>query len=240
MFDAALEQLDTGILIIDTDFVVTFMNEACERILDVRREDALGRNIDEFFNHPSQHIRNLQQTLEEEREITLDVLSYKGGKHDKFLRQQTRLLREGGTIVGAMTELKDITSYVKKERELQAIIRNMTVNIVPVTDKIGALPLQPIIDESHKHILLERTLTLCMSLRLEKLAIDLTAIPSMDDEVAHSLMRLIEALRLIGTEVIITGIRPEVAMTLVTSGYNLDECPSFAHLSQALAYFTAV
>ncbi|MFT9849194.1 PAS domain-containing protein [Aneurinibacillus sp. REN35] len=240
MVDTVLEQLDTGILMIDTNLHITFMNAACERILGIRRDELLGHNIDEFLDQPSQHLRGLQQTVEEKQELLFDVMPYRRGENYKYLRQQTRLLREEGQIIGAMAELRDITGYVEKERELQTIIRDMTVHIVPVTDTIGALPLQPIIGTSHKDILLERTLTICMGLHLEKLAVDLTAISSIEDEFAHTLMQMISALRLVGIQVIITGIRPEVAMTLIDSAPELDDCPSFARLSQALAYFEEV
>ncbi|MBN6187133.1 PAS domain S-box protein [Aneurinibacillus sp. BA2021] len=237
MFDAVLEQLDTGILMIDTNFNITFLNAACERVLGIRREEALGQNIDAFFEHPPPHLRGLQRTLEEQREFTFDIILYRWKKIDKYLSQKTRLLYEDGHAIGAMAELRDITDYVEKERELQAVIREMTVHIVPVTEAIGVLPLQPIIGIDHKDILLERTLTICMALHIEKLAVDLTAIPSIEEKFAHTLVQMISALRLIGIQVIITGIRPEVALTLIDSAPELEACPSFARLSQALAYF---
>lgn len=243
MLQHALDRIDEGIMIIDTDFTIVFLNEACEEILAISREDALGKNIDEFFNHPPEHTRALQHTLEQYKEFTYDVLPYQWGKYDKFLRQRTKILRKHGEIVGAMIEFSDITEYVRETDKLSDYITSRSATIIPLSKQTGITPLQPLDDvlgdKVNYEMIVEAILRRCTEMELERLIIDLSAIDRIRAEDVKYLFQSLHSLKLIGVETAITGIKPSLARDFIEKGYSFESLNvlTFAHLHQAIHYF---
>ncbi|WP_455931336.1 STAS domain-containing protein [Priestia aryabhattai] len=65
---------------------------------------------------------------------------------------------------------------------------------------------------------------------------DLSAVPIIDTMVADQLFKVIAGLQLLGIEVVISGIRPEIAQTMVSLGIKVEEVRSFSSLYQAVQY----
>jgi len=72
--------------------------------------------------------------------------------------------------------------------------------------------------------------------KLKWLIIDLSAVPIIDTMVADQLFKVIAGLQLIGIEVVISGIRPEIAQTMVNLRIKVEEVKSFSSLHQAVQY----
>jgi rsbT co-antagonist protein RsbR len=66
--------------------------------------------------------------------------------------------------------------------------------------------------------------------------IDITGVPSVDTQVAHSLMQAARAARLLGTQTVLTGIRPEVAGIIVTLGVSLSNLVTRSNLQAGIEY----
>jgi rsbT co-antagonist protein RsbR len=113
IFQKALDELEEGIYILDTDLRIKFINKAGEKFLDVKREDIVGKISDECFGYPPNDVRLVEKTIEKGVEFVVDVLPYKWGKYDRFMKVQTKILRGNGQIIGAMAIFMDITQSVK-------------------------------------------------------------------------------------------------------------------------------
>ncbi|MBN6187917.1 PAS domain S-box protein [Aneurinibacillus sp. BA2021] len=237
MLTQALEKVSDAIILIDTNYIITFINPAGEELLHITQADILGRSIDECFAELSEYQSILSSSLRLREERTYDILPYNWKGEKKYFQCKTSLLKKEGAIVGAMSQFRNINDYITKEKELKQVIQQMAVNIVPISEKIGVLPLQPTITEISKSLLLERTLHDCLQIGIEKLAIDLTAIQMVNNEFADSLVKLVDALRLTGIQAIITGIQPQVAAKLVEVDSYLQEHLWFSTLNQAIDYF---
>ncbi|WP_259345548.1 STAS domain-containing protein [Priestia aryabhattai] len=72
--------------------------------------------------------------------------------------------------------------------------------------------------------------------KLKWLIIDLSSIPIIDTMVADQLFKVITGLQLLGIKVVISGIRPEIAQTMVSLGIKIEEIRSFSSLHQAVQY----
>ncbi|MBM7694094.1 rsbT co-antagonist protein RsbR [Peribacillus deserti] len=109
----------------------------------------------------------------------------------------------------------------------------LSVPVVPLTKGVGVLPLIGNLDTERAHLLMETTLNRSGELKLSHLIIDVSGVLIVDTMVANQLFKVIDALSLTGVKTIITGIRPEVAQTMVSIGLKLTDIQTKASLQQA-------
>ncbi|PLS17495.1 hypothetical protein CVD28_12530 [Bacillus sp. M6-12] len=110
----------------------------------------------------------------------------------------------------------------------------LSIPIVRVTEEIGIIPLVGDLDTKRSQELMEKALQNGTELGLSHLIIDLSGVPIIDTMVANYIFQVIEALKLVGIQVILTGIRPEIAQTMVNLGINLGDISTFGSLHQAV------
>lgn len=120
----------------------------------------------------------------------------------------------------------------------QQMITELSSPVIPVKRGIGILPLVGDIDTYRARIILETGLEQAATQKLDMLFIDLSAVPIVDTMVAHQLFQLIDALRLIGVEAILSGIRPEIAQTAVQLGIEFRGIKTQATLMNALERYS--
>ncbi|KZE39935.1 hypothetical protein AV656_01250 [Bhargavaea cecembensis] len=120
----------------------------------------------------------------------------------------------------------------------QQMITELSSPVIPVKRGIGILPLVGDIDTYRARIILETGLEQAAKQKLDMLFIDLSAVPIVDTMVAHQLFQLIDALRLIGVEAILSGIRPEIAQTAVQLGIEFRGIKTQATLMNALELYS--
>jgi len=129
-----------------------------------------------------------------------------------------------------------IKDYTEKINYAQYAIDELSVPVVRMTEEIGILPLVGDLDTKRAQYLMESALEKGSQYKLEWLIIDLSAVPIIDTMVADQLFKVIDGLQLIGIEVVISGIRPEIAQTMVNLGIKVEEVKSFSSLHQAVQY----
>lgn len=110
--------------------------------------------------------------------------------------------------------------------------------VVPLTKGVGILPLVGNIDTARAQLLMEETLKQAAKHKFTHLVFDFSGVHIVDTMVAQQLFHVMEALLLIGVETVITGIRPEVAQTMVRLGVKLDKVQVKASLEQVLHHLT--
>ncbi|WP_420743561.1 STAS domain-containing protein [Priestia aryabhattai] len=129
-----------------------------------------------------------------------------------------------------------IKDYTEKINYAQYAIDELSVPVVRMTEEIGILPLVGDLDTKRAQYLMESALEKGSQYKLKWLIIDLSAVPIIDTMVADQLFKVIAGLQLIGIEVVISGIRPEIAQTMVSLGIKVEEIKSFSSLHQAVQY----
>lgn len=113
----------------------------------------------------------------------------------------------------------------------------LSIPIVRVTEKIGVLPLVGDIDTKRSQELMEKALNYGTQMDLNYIVIDLSGVPIIDTMVANHLLKVVSALKLVGIHVSLTGIRPEIAQTIVNLGIRIDGISTFSSLHLAIKYF---
>jgi rsbT co-antagonist protein RsbR len=108
-------------------------------------------------------------------------------------------------------------------REQQEAIRILSTPVLQVRERLLILPIIGVIDPQRARQLTEQLLRGIRTNRAKVVVIDITGVPVMDANVANHLVQTVEAARLLGATVIITGLSPEIAQTLVTIGVDLGK-----------------
>lgn len=108
-------------------------------------------------------------------------------------------------------------------REQQEAIRVLSTPVLQVRERLLILPIIGVIDPQRARQLTEQLLRGIRTNRAKVVVIDITGVPVMDATVANHLVQTVEAARLLGATVIITGLSPEIAQTLVTIGVDLGK-----------------
>ncbi len=108
-------------------------------------------------------------------------------------------------------------------RQQQEAIRELSTPVLQVRDRLLILPIIGVVDPQRARQLTEQLLRGIRSNRAKVIVIDITGVPSVDSKVANHLVQTVEASRLLGATVIVTGLSPEIAQTLVTIGVDLGK-----------------
>lgn len=108
-------------------------------------------------------------------------------------------------------------------RQQQEAIRELSTPVLPVRERLLILPIIGIIDPQRARQLTEQVLRGIRVNRARVVVMDLTGVPSVDAAVANHLVQTVEASRLVGANVIVTGLSPELSQTLVTIGVDLGK-----------------
>jgi rsbT co-antagonist protein RsbR len=108
-------------------------------------------------------------------------------------------------------------------RQQQDAIRELSTPVLQVRERILILPIIGVLDEQRANQFTEQLLAGIRSNRAKVVVIDITGVPDIDSEVANHLVQAVDASRLMGASVILTGLSPEIAQTLVTIGVDLGK-----------------
>lgn len=148
------------------------------------------------------------------------------------------------TVWGA-TELLDslalITTdgFISAREELisrqQLELLELSTPVVKLWDGILALPIIGTLDSARTQVVMENLLQTVVATNSKYAIIDITGVPTVDTLVAQHLLKTITAARLMGAECIISGVRPQIAQTIVHLGINLEDVVTKARLSDAFA-----
>jgi rsbT co-antagonist protein RsbR len=115
-------------------------------------------------------------------------------------------------------------------RQQQDSIRELSTPVLPVREQLLILPIIGILDTERARQLTEQLLTGIRTHRARVVVIDVTGAPEVDEAVANHLVRTVDASRLMGASVIITGLSPKIAQTLVTIGVDLSKMHTIGDL----------
>ncbi|MDR7071933.1 STAS domain-containing protein [Fictibacillus barbaricus] len=129
-------------------------------------------------------------------------------------------------------------AYVENNNKVLGLAREaieeLSVPVVRLTRSIAVLPLVGTIDTHRSKLIMETALERCTELQVEHLFIDLSGVPVIDTMVAHNLFKVINSLKLLGVEVTLSGMRPELAQTVVSLGISFEGISIAGNLYQQL------
>jgi rsbT co-antagonist protein RsbR len=117
----------------------------------------------------------------------------------------------------------------------QLELLELSTPVVKLWDGILALPMIGTLDSARTQVVMESLLQKIVETESQIAIIDITGVPTVDTLVAQHLLKTVTALRLMGADCIISGVRPQIAQTIVHLGVDLQGVTTKANLADALA-----
>ncbi|GGE34411.1 modulator protein RsbR [Pullulanibacillus camelliae] len=131
--------------------------------------------------------------------------------------------------------IEDATSTWENTVSIQKrALLELSAPLIPVMEHIAVMPLIGTIDTERAKLIMENLLEGVITHRAEVVLIDITGVPVVDTMVAHHIIQAAEAVRLVGSECILVGIRPEIAQTIVNLGIELKDFPTRSTLQKGI------
>ncbi len=155
--------------------------------------------------------------------------------------------RETGEPVAIGSVTRDIRAQKQAEAERVALqeqviaaqkaaIRELSTPLIPIAQGVIAMPLIGTIDSGRAQQVLEALLEGVAAQQAHVAILDITGVQTIDTQIANALIQAARAVRLLGAEVVLTGIRPDVAQTLVHLGVDLSGLTTRGNLQSGIAY----
>ena len=156
------------------------------------------------------------------------------GKDVDALAEQTWELSALLDQLGLLT----IKAFQATREELisrqQAEMLELSTPVVKLWDGVLALPVIGTLDSARTQVMMESLLQRIVDTGSELAIIDITGVPTVDTLVAQHLIRTVTAIRLMGADCIISGVRPQIAQTIVHLGVDLQGITTKSTLAEAL------
>lgn len=178
------------------------------------------------------------------RETGMYVLSLKQAINqvleEKLAEQPEQLYKELSIINTLLDNLSMITfdTYIKGREEVilrqNDEINEISTPVIRVWEGILALPIIGTLDSARTQVVMENLLVEIVNTGSSIAILDISGVPAVDSLVAQHLIKTVSATRLMGAECIISGIRAEIAQTIVHLGIDLSNIKTKATLANAL------
>jgi len=117
----------------------------------------------------------------------------------------------------------------------QEELLELSTPVVKLWDGIVALPMIGTLDSARTQVVMESLLNKILETGSQVAILDITGVPTVDTLVAQHLLKTVTALRLMGADCIISGVRPQIAQTIVHLGVDLQGVTTKSNLADALA-----
>lgn len=133
-----------------------------------------------------------------------------------------------------------VETYSKTREEIIGAqaeqLLELSTPVVKLWDGVVAVPLVGTLDSARTQVVMEKLLQTLVDTGSEQAIIDITGVPAVDTEVAQHLLKTVVAARLMGAECTISGIRPQIAQTIVALGIQFGDIVTKATLADALKH----
>ncbi len=131
----------------------------------------------------------------------------------------------------AMAFIEEREKVVRQQEEA---IRELSTPVLQVRQGLLILPIIGVLDSLRARQLTEQLLHAIRANRAKLVVLDMTGVPAVDSKVANHLLQTVDACRLMGAKVIVTGLTPEIAQTVVTIGVDLSRIITVSDLQGGL------
>jgi rsbT co-antagonist protein RsbR len=186
-----------------------------------------GVPLDEALKDTTYYRRHIWRVLKEEiqkRGMSVETVFEVGDVFDPLL-----------DLAAHSFSLAYIQSYNDTLNQSRIAFLELSTPVVSITKGLAVLPLIGSIDYERANMLMERTLEKASQLDLSRLILDLSGVVMIDTMVADKIFKLIDALKLIGVDTILTGLHPEIAQTMVNLRLKINHLNFKGNLMQALS-----
>ena len=231
----------------------TMQGEATELLRGVREALQAGGDPQQFEGQAWTAVRQTLEALSRTRaaqgqsagDTSMFVLAF---KKPLFGLLQRDAAADHETMIAALwsvTALVDrmaqwtVSTYQRTREDIikrqQQDLLELSTPVIKLWEGVLAVPMIGTLDSSRTQVVMETLLQRIVDTGATLAIIDITGVPTVDTLVAQHLLKTVSAIRLMGAECIISGIRPQIAQTIVHLGIDLQGISSKSSLADALA-----
>ncbi len=175
---------------------------------------------------------NHAQAAHREAQTASEALAAANTELEQRVEERTVALRK--VVEEQEQTAAELRESLKAQQELNRIVAEMSVPVIPVSDTTLIVPLVGNIDSARANLILNNVLAKVEESGAHTVVLDVTGVPVVDSHVAGALLRVAQATHLMGTHTVLAGIRPEVAQALISLGVDLSQLHTVATLQEAL------
>ena len=213
IYDNYVEVLETG----STDALQHYARDLSERIIP--------RGVE------TEEVVNIVLLL---RDVLARSLFEKYHENFELLNQVLDAYEPAANRIANMVAVSFVQERERVIRDQQEAIRELSTPVLQVRERLLILPIIGMLDAARARQLTEQLLKAIRAHRAKVVVIDITGVPDVDQEVANSLVQTVDASKLMGASVIITGLSSEIAETLVTIGVDLSKMDTVGDLQEGI------
>ncbi len=231
--------------------ILTSVNNAMVRLTGYRHEELIGKNIAHLIA-PEYLERTQMMTKHKLAEggttpYEVEFITCTGQR--VLLETSTRLIYDHGQPVGVQGIARDITERRRAEeiarqsaiqaeiiRAQEAALAELSSPLLVIDHQIILMPLIGGIDARRSQHVIEELLHGVQHHRALMVIVDITGLAVVDTQVANAIIEATQAVRLLGAQVILTGISPQIAQTLVGLGVDLKGIITLSNLQYGVRY----
>jgi rsbT co-antagonist protein RsbR len=249
---ALVENSPSVIFMKDLEGRYLLLNQGLERMLQLDRGQILGATDFDLFSREAAEVMREgdQRALASAHAVQIEevVQTQNGPRHFFTIKFPIRGAR--GELVGLCGVATDITDRKRDEAERAVLqeqviaaqriaLQELSTPLVPIAAGVLAMPLVGTIDGARARLIMESLLDGIAAHGAHTAILDITGVRIVDTQVANGLVSAARAARLLGARVVLTGISPSVAQTLVQLGADLGGIATLSTLQAGIAHALA-
>lgn len=229
---------------------ITRWNPSAERIFGWSTDEAMGKELLPLVvpDLAMEHVEAVRDALFEGKLTnSRNVNVTKDGRMITCQWYNTFMFDEDSTITGVLCQTEDITEQQRVELERaalqeqvieaqQAALRELSTPLIPVAAGIVVMPIIGSVDSGRAQQIMDTLLQGVAAQRARVAIVDITGVKVVDTQVASALIAAAQAVQLLGAQVMLTGISPEVAQTLVHLAADLRGLITRGDLQSGITY----
>ncbi len=248
LFKLLVERAIDGFAIADLpDAHFRFTNAAYQTLLGYQAHEFAALQVPDVFAEDPEYIRTLIANSMQIGSWS-GVLNYRRKDGSTFPGQLSAFIIPDQTgqpelVVGIV---RDLTAQYQAEAERAALqqqiidiqreaLRELSTPLIPISDKVVIMPLIGTIDSLRAAMVMETLLEGIARHHSHLVIIDITGVAVVDTQVAQAFIRAAQAVKLLGARVMLTGIQPQIAQTLVHLGADLSGIMTYGSLQAGIA-----
>jgi PAS domain S-box-containing protein len=249
LLQAVLDYSPSVVFVKALDGQYLLVNRKTATLYARTQDELLGRYDADFF--PPEAVRAMREkdneVLARNEPLQFEESVTFHGDVRHYVTIKFPIMGLDGAPMGVCGIATDVT--VQKQQEAERLLmreqviaaqdealRELSTPLVPIAEGVVAMPLVGAIDNKRAELIVTALLDGVSQQGVHTAIMDITGVRTVDSHVAEALVRAARAVGLLGARVVVTGIRPEVARTLVDLGADLQGIVTRATLRSAIAY----
>lgn len=246
--DNIIESMLDALIVVDERGTIKTVNQAALQLFGYKKQALVAQPIAQLFTDAQTTAQVLKTITSQAHASTLETTCRAADGRVFPASVSASALYVVGNMQGIVCTIRDMSERKQAEEALRraiaqeetiraqaAILAELSTPLIPISDRVVVMPLIGTVDSQRAQQVLATLLQGIASTSAEIAILDITGVPVVDTQVANALIQAAQAVRVVGAQMILTGIRPEVAQTLVGLGLNLRDILTHSTLQSGIA-----